>query len=78
MIGAGHATPDAGEDLIEVVHIGGKECLFYKALPMDLAMVRGTTVDADGNITMEKEALTLEALPWPWPPGIPVALSWSR
>ncbi len=42
--------------------LGGEEYLFYKARPIDVAILRGTSADPDGNITMEKEALILEAL----------------
>ena len=48
------------EPMVEIVSYDGKEYLAYKTFPVDVAILRGTTADEDGNITMEKEALTLE------------------
>ena len=48
-------------DIVRLMEIDGEEYLFYKTFPVNVGIIRGTTADPDGNITMEKEALTLEA-----------------
>ena len=44
------------------MEIDGREWLFYEAIPVDVAIIRGTTADPDGNISMEREALVLDNL----------------
>ena len=53
----GRQSDKAKEDLVEVVELGGEEWLRYKPLRFDVALLRGTTADEDGNITMEQEAI---------------------
>ena len=50
------------DDIVEIITFDGKEYLSYKLPPVNVAFIRGTTADTDGNISMEKEALTNENL----------------
>jgi propionate CoA-transferase len=49
-------------DFVEVLEIAGEEWLFFKPVPVDIAFLRGTTADEDGNVTMEEEAVLGEML----------------
>jgi propionate CoA-transferase len=50
------------EEVVRVIELDGEEFLFYPCRPIDVALLRGTTADEDGNVTMEREAATLDSL----------------
>lgn len=60
--GGGKVNTRTTAELVRRLSIDGEDFLFYKALPIQVGIIRATTADADGNLTMEREALTLEAL----------------
>ncbi|HHT0369182.1 TPA: acyl CoA:acetate/3-ketoacid CoA transferase [Raoultella planticola] len=55
-------TPSTPPDFVEVKVVDNEEWLFYRPLPLNVAFLRGTTADEDGNITMEEEAVLGEML----------------
>lgn len=61
-IEGGKMNMAAKEDIVEYLNIGGKEQLLYKSRPINVGIIRGTTVDEFGNLTIEKEAVITETL----------------
>ncbi len=43
------------EDIVELIEIGGKQLLLYKAMPIDVVFVRASYVDTLGNCTVHRE-----------------------
>src|SRR6266511_3190943 len=49
------------EDLVQVVEFDGQEWLYMRSIPVDVAIIRGTTADEYGNLTIEHEGAPLGA-----------------
>ncbi|TQK51258.1 propionate CoA-transferase [Streptomyces sp. SLBN-118] len=49
-------------EFVRVEHFDGREWLYFPTVPVDVAVIRGTTADEHGNITMEDEGAPLGAL----------------
>lgn len=62
LLGGGRINQVSHDNLVERVELAGETLLFYKAHPVQVAFIRATTADGHGNLTMEREALTLDAL----------------
>jgi len=58
----GVMTTKTREPLVELIQLKGNEYLFYPSLPINCALIRGTTADENGNITTEHEAIHLDHL----------------
>lgn len=59
-LGGGRVNRVTTEDIVKLVEVDGEEWLFYKATPIDVALIRATSADPSGNLSMEKEPLTLD------------------
>jgi propionate CoA-transferase len=58
----GKLNASAREDLVKLVEFNGEEWLFYPCPHIDVAIIRGTVADENGNITLDKEGVLLEQL----------------
>jgi propionate CoA-transferase len=60
--GGGRVNEVTKDDIVKLVDVDGEEWLFYTATKIDIAFIRGTSADPSGNISLEKEALSLDNL----------------
>lgn len=49
--------------LVERVELGGRTWLWYKSVPIDVGLIRGTAADPFGNLVMDEETMIGEHLP---------------
>ena len=50
-------------EIIKVIQLEGEEWLLYPSFKVDVAIIRGTTADEFGNLTVSDEGALLECLP---------------
>ncbi len=58
----GKQGPATHDDLVEVIELAGEEWLLYRSFPVDVAVIRGSTIDEQGNLTLDDEAINGEML----------------
>jgi len=60
---AGRLNDRTPPGLVERVELGGRTWLWYKALPIDVGLIRATAADPQGNLVMNEEAMFGDMLP---------------
>lgn len=51
---------DTGREVVSLIELGGRECLFYPAFPLDVCFLRATYGDEAGNLSIRNEAMNVE------------------
>lgn len=59
-VDGGRMNEAAKDTPVETMVVGGEEFLFYKSFPVQVALLRGTYADEDGNISLAEEAANLD------------------
>ena len=60
LLDGGRMNEAAREPLVERITIDGKEYLRYLPIPIDVALLKGSTADEDGNISLDEEPANLD------------------
>ncbi len=60
--GGGKLNTITTKDIVSKIRIEDEDYLAYKTFPIDVAILRGTMADTNGNISLQKEALTTESM----------------
>jgi acyl CoA:acetate/3-ketoacid CoA transferase len=60
--GGGRLNTKTKEDVVRLIDIDGEEYLLYKTFPINVGVIRATTGDPDGNLTIARRA-ALELTP---------------
>ncbi len=60
--GGGRMNAATREDIVQRIDLMGEEWLFFPGFPLQLAVLRGTSADELGNVSMEHEGAVLGAL----------------
>jgi propionate CoA-transferase len=58
----GKINSSTKEDIVSLIELDGNEYLRYKHFDIDVCLIRATTADEFGNVSMEQEVATLESL----------------
>jgi propionate CoA-transferase len=62
-IDGGRMNGHARRELVSVVELDGREWLWYRAFPIDVAIIRASIADEAGNLVFDDEGLFCEQLP---------------
>ncbi len=58
----GKLNKKSKDDIVQRVTLAGKEQLFFPTFPINVTLIRGTSADEAGNISVEREAVDLDIL----------------
>ena len=56
----GRLNASARDELVELVEIDGRELLRYRPFPIDVALLKGSCADSEGNVSLDREPANVD------------------